>query len=298
MRPGKVRKVAEQKFQHSLHFLSELCPQSCSELSPKCLRPFRALFPRKRRPLKIHQEECPPSSFIRRKIHKCCVERRQSKNLAPNTPKICTAPFELVEIHRSNTPKSAPRAGVMTSHTGSGQVRPRQGTEICNFGGAVSLEALHWIFCFFSSVYVQFSKTSLLKSGESSEKSSGENRVKSCHVSGCHSFSALTGTNALNLLPSSWGWPPFGPTQTGLCEFGWAWSSLNKVSAPTCVYLVCRGQGKEILCLGEGFPGLSQRRCLASAQLPGANPGVAERAFRAKCLTKMPNVREMIGICR
>ena len=70
----------------------------------------------------------------------------------------------------------------------SGQVRPRQGTEICNFGAPSPLEALHWIFCFFSSMYVQFSKTSPLKSGESSEKSSGENRVKSCHVCGCHGF--------------------------------------------------------------------------------------------------------------
>ena len=67
------------------------------------------------------------------------------------------------------------------------------------FRGAVStggspLEALHWIFCFFSSLYVQFSKTSPLKSGECSEKSSGENRVKSCHVCGCHGFcSALKG---------------------------------------------------------------------------------------------------------
>ena len=43
-------------------------------------------------------------------------------------------------------------------------------------------------FCFFSSIYVQFGKTSPVKSGESSEKSSGENRVKSCHVCGCHGF--------------------------------------------------------------------------------------------------------------
>ena len=35
---------------------------------------------------------------------------------------------------------------------------------------------------------MQYSKTSPLKSGESSEKSSGENRVKSCHVCGCHGF--------------------------------------------------------------------------------------------------------------
>ena len=70
----------------------------------------------------------------------------------------------------------------------SGHVRPRQGTEICNFGAPSPLEALHWIFGFFSSIYVQFSKTSPLKSGESSEKSSGEIRVKSCHVRGCHGF--------------------------------------------------------------------------------------------------------------
>ena len=70
----------------------------------------------------------------------------------------------------------------------SGQVRPRHGTEICNFGAPPPLAALHWILCLFSSIYVQFSKTSPLKSGESSEKSSGENRVKSCHVCGCHGF--------------------------------------------------------------------------------------------------------------
>ena len=58
---------------------------------------------------------------------------------------------------------------------------------------AISGRRLHWrlstgIFGFFSSIYVQFSKTSPLKSGESSEKSSGENRAKSCHVCGCHGF--------------------------------------------------------------------------------------------------------------
>ena len=34
---------------------------------------------------------------------------------------------------------------------------------------AISGRRLQWIFCFFSSIYVQFSKTSPLKSGESSE---------------------------------------------------------------------------------------------------------------------------------
>ena len=57
----------------------------------------------------------------------------------------------------------------------------------------ISGRRLHWrlsagFFCFLSSIYLQFSKTSPLKSGESSEKSSGENRIKSCHVCGCHGF--------------------------------------------------------------------------------------------------------------
>ena len=56
------------------------------------------------------------------------------------------------------------------------------------FRGAVSTGGSPLDFLFFSSVYVQFSKTSPLKSGESSEKSSGENRVKSCHVCSCHGF--------------------------------------------------------------------------------------------------------------
>ena len=63
----------------------------------------------------------------------------------------------------------------------SGQVRPRQGTET-------------GLFVFFSSIHVQFSKTSPLKSGESSKKSSGENRVKSCHVCGCYGFFFGPGT--------------------------------------------------------------------------------------------------------
>ena len=56
------------------------------------------------------------------------------------------------------------------------------------FRGAVSTGGSPLDFCFFSSIYVQFSKTSPLKSGESSETSSGENRVEFCHVCGCHGF--------------------------------------------------------------------------------------------------------------
>ena len=35
------------------------------------------------------------------------------------------------------------------------------------------------------------------------------------------------GTNTPNFVPPRWGRPPFGPTQTGLCKFGWVWSSLR-----------------------------------------------------------------------
>ena len=39
------------------------------------------------------------------------------------------------------------------SENHDGHVRPRQVTEICNFGALSPLQALHWIFCFFSSIY-------------------------------------------------------------------------------------------------------------------------------------------------
>ena len=69
----------------------------------------------------------------------------------------------------------------------SGQVRP--GTRNLQFRGAVSIGGSPLDFLLFlSSIYLEFSKTGPLKSGESSEKSSGENRVKSCHFCGCHGF--------------------------------------------------------------------------------------------------------------
>ena len=58
---------------------------------------------------------------------------------------------------------------------------------------AISGRRLHWRlstgFFVFSPVFMcNLSKTSPSKSGESSEKSSGENRVKSCRACGCHGF--------------------------------------------------------------------------------------------------------------
>ena len=41
------------------------------------------------------------------------------------------------------------------------------------------------------------------------------------------------GTNTPKFVPSRWGWPPFDPTETGLCKFGWVWSSL-KIEAQGC----------------------------------------------------------------
>ena len=37
-----------------------------------------------------------------------------------------------------------------------------------------------------------------------------------------------TGTNTPKFVPPRWGRPQFDPTQTGLCKFGWVWSSLIK----------------------------------------------------------------------
>ena len=79
-------------------------------------------------------------------------------------------PFFLVPMIQAGAPAAAGRlpSGInteilhgiqMSMFKRSGQVRPRQGTEICNFGALSPLEALHWISCFFSSIYVQFSKT-------------------------------------------------------------------------------------------------------------------------------------------
>ena len=34
-------------------------------------------------------------------------------------------------------------------------------------------------------------------------------------------------TNTPKFVPPRWGRPPFDPTQTGLCKFGWVWSSLK-----------------------------------------------------------------------
>ena len=66
----------------------------------------------------------------------------------------------------------------------SGHIRPRQGQKSA-ISGAVSTG-----FFLFPSFYVQFGWKRPPKSGESSEKSSGENSVKSCHVCGRHGFSA------------------------------------------------------------------------------------------------------------
>ena len=37
-------------------------------------------------------------------------------------------------------------------------------------------------------------------------------------------------TNTPKLVRPRWGQPPFDPTQTGLCKFGWVWSSLKNSS--------------------------------------------------------------------
>ena len=95
----------------------------------------------------------------------------------------------------------------------SGQVRPRQGTEICNFGAPSPLEALHWIFCFFSGIYMQFSKTSPLnleKAAKNPVEKIASNPVTSVAVM---VFSALSFTN----LRRGVNRPVFGMMSWGHC---------------------------------------------------------------------------------
>ena len=105
-----------------------------------------------------------------------------STRFSRNTPPICIAiclPF--VSQHASHLYHSMPPIfGTKFDHDKDRNLQ---------FRGAVSTGGSPLDFLLFlSSIHAQFSKTSPLKSGESREKSSGENRVKSCHVCGCHGF--------------------------------------------------------------------------------------------------------------
>ena len=72
----------------------------------------------------------------------------------------------------------------------SGHVRPRQGTDICDFRMPSPLDFLGGIFSpvdfsFFSRFTVQFSKEVAPKC----RCLGGEKSIRSCHVCGCHGFS-------------------------------------------------------------------------------------------------------------
>ena len=57
------------------------------------------------------------------------------------------------------------------------------------------------------------------------------------------------GINTPKFVPPRWGRPPLDPTQTGLCKFGWVWSSL--IFALLCYpdrSLSCETYAKDFLC--------------------------------------------------
>ena len=184
----------------------------------------------------------------------------------PATRQFVSIPMWFLKHFGGLLPENSGRAQGLLPEYLSGHVRPRQGTEICNFGAPSPLEALHWIFCFCSSVYVQFSKTSPVKSGESSETSSGENRVKSCHVCGCHGFFGPESRASDRSPPPT---PRKGAPTRGGVVF------LNKASV-------------------EFFSGLSQEFLLrAPGRLP--NKSVLELPAQLKLLQKMPLQRSCWG---
>ena len=73
----------------------------------------------------------------------------------------------------------------------SGRVRPRQGTEICNFGALSPLDFLVFSCGFFSflSRLSVYNKEIAPKCGENCRFPGGEESIESCHVSGCYGFS-------------------------------------------------------------------------------------------------------------
>ena len=60
------------------------------------------------------------------------------------------------------------------------------------------------------------------------------------------------GTNTPKFVPPRWGRPRFDPTPTGLCKFGWVWSSLS---------IACRGFMGHFKLVGcpRGYPGKVSR---------------------------------------
>ena len=53
------------------------------------------------------------------------------------------------------------------------------------------------------------------------------------------------GTNTPKFVPPRWGRPPFDPTQTGLCKFGWVWSSLRETTQINKIPPKIPGQSRE-----------------------------------------------------
>ena len=79
------------------------------------------------------------------------------------------------------------------------------------------------------------------------------------------------GTNTPKIVPPRRGRPPFDPTQTGLCKFGWVWSTLifssespravnsvQIVNSLRMLVLVCRGPLGNARGLAMDFPGVGK----------------------------------------
>ena len=65
------------------------------------------------------------------------------------------------------------------------------------------------------------------------------------------------GTNIPKFVPPRWGRSLFDPTQTGLCKFGWVWSSLTErgfglLESSSSKYRGGEGLGKSLSDGGEG----------------------------------------------
>ena len=94
------------------------------------------------------------------------------------------------------------------------------------------------------------------------------------------------GTNKPKFVPSHWGRPPFGPTQTGLCKFGWVWSSLKyqKILARKwCQYSSHLYRNMPPICIAIRLPFVS---------ISGKILVVVYRAISARPTPPAPNLSE------
>ena len=153
-----MARLQSEVFLHERYFSRHERPhERCSEISPKILSlyfagqkiPQNSCQISRKSSLPPPQQKTSPTSFC----------RRAGRMISGGTA--ASGSDQIIRARQAvlRTKAKLSSSDFHTSIGTSGHFQPRQGTEICNFGVPSPLEALQWIFCFFSSMYVQISKS-------------------------------------------------------------------------------------------------------------------------------------------